>query len=63
MKRTYDECPHCGDSVTYDVLYAMYVDKADYDSEFTFECRYCKKMIVVEVQKVPEFSMTAEGKP
>ena len=62
MKRTYDKCPMCGVPIPHDVLYDTFVG-ADYRTEFTLKCPKCIGTIVVEVESVPEFSMTAKDEP
>lgn len=63
MKRTYDKCPMCGVVIPYGALYETFVNEADYSLDFTVKCLKCKGRIIVDVETVPEFSMTAEVKP
>lgn len=63
MRRTFYKCPMCGDPITHATLYLTFANEAQYSLSFTIKCRKCKETIVVDVDIVPEFSMTAESTP
>lgn len=62
MKRgRFDEqCPYCYRRI-YD-LHQKMVD-ADYQSEFTFLCPHCSKVIQCDVHQVPEFELSKPETP